>query len=46
MITATQHCAVSVLDENGREKAKFVKINEIEELDSVKATIRKKSISK
>ena len=42
MITATHNCAVSVLVENGREKAKFVKINEIEYLDSINAIKRKK----
>ena len=42
MITATHNCAVSVLVENGREKAKFVKINEIEDLDSINAIKRKK----
>ena len=45
MITATHNCAVSVLVENGREKAKFVKINEIEDLDSINAIKRKKNIS-
>ena len=43
MITATHNCAVSVLVENGREKAKFVKINEIEDLDSINAIKRKKT---
>ena len=42
MITATHNCAVSVLVENGREKAKFVKINEIEDLDSINAIKQKK----
>ena len=42
MITATHNCAVSVLVENGREKSKFVKINEIEDLDSINAIKRKK----
>ena len=42
MITATHNCAVSVLVEIGREKAKFVKINEIEDLDSINAIKRKK----
>ena len=42
MITATHNCAVSVLVENGREKAKFVKVNEIEDLDSINAIKRKK----
>ena len=46
MITATHNCAVSVLVKNGREKAKFVKINEIEDLDSINAIKRKKNISK
>ena len=46
MITATHNCAVSVLVENGREKAKFVKTNEIEDLDSINAIKRKKNISK
>ena len=43
MITATHNCAVSVLVENGREKAKFVKINEIEDLDSINAIKRRKT---
>ena len=42
MITATHNCADSVFVENGREKAKFVKINEIEDLDSINAIKRKK----
>ena len=42
MITATHNCAVSVLVENGRKKAKFVKINETEDLNSINAIKRKK----
>ena len=39
-----QHTIVrfKVLVENGRKKAKFVKINEIEDLDSINAIKRKK----
>ena len=44
MITATHNCAVSVLVEYGREKAKFVKINEIEDFDSINATKQKKPV--
>ena len=44
MITATHNCAVSVLVEKGREKAKFVKINEIEDLDSINAIKLKKTV--
>ena len=43
MITATHNCAVSVLVENGREKAKFVKINDIEDFDSINAIKRNKT---
>ena len=42
MITATHNCALSVLVENCSEKAKFVKINEIEDVDSINAIKRKK----
>ena len=42
MFTATHNCADSVFVENGREKAKFVKIDEIEDLDSINAIKRKK----
>ena len=44
-ITATNNFAVSVLVENGSEKAKFFEINEIEDLDSINAVKRKKNSS-
>ena len=44
MITATNNCAVSVLGESSREKAKFIKINAIEDLDTVNGVEQKKSV--
>ena len=35
MITSTINCVVSVLVHDGNEKTKFVKIEEVEELDSL-----------
>ena len=43
MITSTHNCMVSVLVENGLEKPKFVKINNISDLDKINAVKRKRN---
>ena len=39
-ITSTHNCAVSVLIENGKNKPKFVKVNEISDLENLPAIKR------
>ena len=43
MITSTHNCMVSVLVENGLEKPKFVKINNVSDLDKINAVKRKRN---
>ena len=43
MIVSTHNCVVSVLVENGINKPKFMRVNELEDLDRVKAIKRKEN---
>ena len=43
MITSTNNCVVSVLVHDGNEKTKFVKIQKVEELDSLDAVKKRQA---
>ena len=43
MITSTNNCFVSVLVHDGNEKTKFVKVQEVEELDNLDAVKKRQA---
>ena len=43
MITSTNNCVVSVLFHDGNEKTKFVKVQEVEELDNLDAVKKRQA---
>ena len=43
MIMSTNNCVVSVLVHDGNEKTKFVKIQEVEELDNLDAVKKRQA---
>ena len=43
MITSTNNCVVSVLVHDGNEKTKFVKVQEVEELDNLDAVKKRQA---
>ena len=45
MITSTNNCVVSVLVHDGNEKTKFVKVQEVQELDSLDAVKKNKQLT-